>query len=650
MLFHLAISEYFIKVLHYISPDGIEASVLLMRSGCLAQVEVMPRGETGVSRKDETCELCEQLVKHLRDVLVTNTTEEEFKDVLKGICRQTKTFKKQCLSLVDEYYPMAYSFLLNELDPRAGPLWLELPARRGFPAKPISLPEVVHVYNSKPEQLLGDDEARSYGDDGLVAPGTGTDPEAELVHIPLVKASSSVHVIGIQQLPVERYMPQTLIGGNRELCELCQYFLHYVQEEITAPATEAEIKEVVDEACDHLPKVISQQCRSFVATYGDAFVALLAQEIDPSQICPQLGLCPTGQLFKTEKSGEPMCPLCLYAVEQIDKLIKEDKTEASIRAALDKVCTVLPDSMKQECVTMVEKYTEELVDMLIADLTPQEICVYLKVCKPQSLPTPPPQQQKDTEIMTNEIPQSWPVVAQDDELVQRVHTVPKVKDSDPKCIICEFVMSQLDDMLKNNATEEEIKDAVHTVCNYLPTSVAKQCNDFVYEYADMVIQLLVQELEPKAVCQELSLCQPNAKPPAAPARASEAVCKLCIVVVEAMDKLLEDGNVEQDIDNLLEKVCTVIPSAEKQKCEEMIEQYGPAIAMLVAQLADSRDVCSELNLCGKTGVRHRLFGGSKCTWGPSYWCQSEFHAMACKATKHCQQKVWKAVKPAKRGN
>jgi hypothetical protein len=47
---------------------------------------------------------------------------------------------------------------------------------------------------------------------------------------------------------------------------------------------QAEIKEVVDEACDHLPNVIRQQCRSFVATYGDAFVALLAQEMDPSQV------------------------------------------------------------------------------------------------------------------------------------------------------------------------------------------------------------------------------------------------------------------------------------------------------------------------------------------------------------------------------
>lgn len=44
---------------------------------------------------DLPCELCEQLVQHLADVLVTNTTEQEFEQVLLGICGQTKSFKDE---------------------------------------------------------------------------------------------------------------------------------------------------------------------------------------------------------------------------------------------------------------------------------------------------------------------------------------------------------------------------------------------------------------------------------------------------------------------------------------------------------------------------------------------------------------------------
>ena len=36
-------------------------------------------------------------------------------------------------------------------------------------------------------------------------------------------------------------------------------------------------------------------------------------------------------------------------------------------------------------------------------------------------------------------------------------------------------------------------------------------------------------------------------------------------------------------------------------------------------------------------------GQSKCSWGPSYWCQSYKQAVECKALEHCRSKVW-AVK------
>lgn len=43
------------------------------------------------------CMLCKQLVKHLKDLLVANTTETEFKEVLKGLCKQTESFSTEVL-------------------------------------------------------------------------------------------------------------------------------------------------------------------------------------------------------------------------------------------------------------------------------------------------------------------------------------------------------------------------------------------------------------------------------------------------------------------------------------------------------------------------------------------------------------------------
>jgi hypothetical protein len=47
---------------------------------------------------------------------------------------------------------------------------------------------------------------------------------------------------------------------------------------------QAQIEKVVKEACDYLPTSVEGQCREFVDTYGNAVIALLAQEIDPSQV------------------------------------------------------------------------------------------------------------------------------------------------------------------------------------------------------------------------------------------------------------------------------------------------------------------------------------------------------------------------------
>lgn len=65
------------------------------------------------------CDLCKQLVGHLRDLLIANTTEDEFQTVLRGLCKQTKAFQNECMSIVDEYYPVIYKFLVDQLNSTA---------------------------------------------------------------------------------------------------------------------------------------------------------------------------------------------------------------------------------------------------------------------------------------------------------------------------------------------------------------------------------------------------------------------------------------------------------------------------------------------------------------------------------------------------
>jgi hypothetical protein len=56
--------------------------------------------------------------------------------------------------------------------------------------------------------------------------------------------------------------------------------------------------------------------------------------------------------------------------------------QEAIRKELDMLCSELPSSVAAECRNFVDTYEKLLVDMLVADFTPKEICTYLKLCDP----------------------------------------------------------------------------------------------------------------------------------------------------------------------------------------------------------------------------------------------------------------------------
>ena len=605
-------------------------------------VDVIPVGEVGlvpVIGDDMTCQFCERMVIHLRDILVANTTEAEFKEVMEGLCKQSKKFKDQCLSIVSEYYEMFYNFLVNNLNGKEICSFAGLCPGPGLEHAPVwpLIPAEINVE----EQLTGKDESESYRN--------------PVVRISVSSDSAKVNVEdpATMQLPLERMAPHMLInvGSNKEICEFCEYFLHFVQTELASERSVDKVKAVVEGACARLPATISDQCKDFVDAYGNAFVAILVQEIDPSVVCPGLGFCPSSEDSSILLVGgddnygdKPGCPLCLLAVEQLEVLVKDNKTEESVKDALESLCTHLPKALKGECVNFVDAYSQQLVDMLIADFTPQEVCVYIKLCNANSASS----NVVSGDILTNELPQY------ENEQLQNL------KNDDTVCVMCEFALARIDAMLKNNSTEEEIKTVVHNICNHLPKSVSPQCNKFVDQYADLVITLLAQEIDPKKVCAEMHLCNKSSAKPDRVALAlmqqltSKNVeeCAVCEGLVQGLDTLLADPGVEGKINDLLARACQFLPAKQYSRCRNLIKVYGPSIENIISEIPGGTHLlCGKIGLCVKSAPHSStsvdLLGGRKCSWGPGYWCKSKKHAEACGPGPllHCQERVWKAPSP-----
>ncbi|KAF5305454.1 hypothetical protein FQA39_LY01545 [Lamprigera yunnana] len=581
------ILTYFNEIYSHLTENLTPNEFCLMSGECSAMfhehvnVEVTPLSRTGIvpiGNEDLPCELCEQLVHHLRDILVANTTETEFHQVLIGICKQTKSFKDECINIVEQYYPMIYHFLVHELN---GTVLCSL---AGICPKPGLYDDKAHLIPLLPLETV------------------------ENMHKALQPAPLDPKLM---QLPIERVMPPSLtVIGNTELCTFCQYFLHFVQQVITEPATEEKIKQVVDEACKALPSSISPMCEDFVNTYGPAFIALFAQEIDPSTICPKLSLCPSNDMHKIEnvevfmnqnKRNKPNCPLCLFAITSLKELIDDKKTEESIKRGLQSLCSHFKGNLATECSEFVKTYSEQIIDLLIKDLSPQDVCAALKLCDIENQVTV--KIPYGGEIETNQI---------FDDTAEGKAIAPVETVNQDVCLICEFLMSELQNVLKNNATEEEIREQLHKICNAFSSKYLKDhCNSFIDQYEEMVIQLLINSLSPRDVCITLRLCtkvenealevhdlmrQPNESELDDDLSIKSPQCSLCKLVLRQLEKIL-DGKISEDaVINALEKVCNLFPS-EKERCDKFVEQYGKQIVEFIKFVSTPEEICSILTLC-----------------------------------------------------
>ncbi|XP_049291934.1 uncharacterized protein LOC125768384 [Anopheles funestus] len=610
-------------------------------------IEIRPMGGVGVlpvAGDDVPCKLCEQLVDHLRDVLIANTTELEFKQVLEGLCKQTKTFADECNNLVEQYYREIYETLVHNLNSNDACFMIGVcPKGDGVissgPIMPL-LPVAVAAQHeqrqtAKPYRrpLLGENE-------------------------PVLSAME----IQQAQLPIDRVMgaPSALkLVENGKFCTLCEYFMHFVQEALSEPANEDEIKEVVGTTCNRLPASIRGECHNFVDVYGDAVIALLIQSMDPRQICPTMKMCPSanedveifapGQVEVTIEAqagnDKPTCPLCLFAVSQLEESVKTDRSKDNIKSALSKLCTHLSPKLRLECNDFVDTYTAELVEMLASDFTPQEICVFLKLCvdqrpdlsllgmeldyekrtsglghRPSIVPAAVPAGPSG-DIETNEIP---------DITVNGQITVDHTPmNSTPECLVCEEMVKAVEKRVKNKKSKEQIKEALEHACDRLRQYRTK-CEKYIDQHSDQIVDLLMKQLSPKEICNTLGFCIPKefndeldvdealldyVVEPAVmePTKdmllsASDVAreveknqppqCAICEFVIVKIESELTNKKTRAEIENAVRTVCNKMPSTITKQCDKLIDQYGEFIIKFL-QTLPPQAICTQLELCEK---------------------------------------------------
>ncbi|XP_041866997.1 prosaposin isoform X2 [Melanotaenia boesemani] len=474
-------------------------------------------------------------------------------------------------------------------------------------------------------------------------------------------------------------------------CDLCKEVLMVVEQLLKDNATQAEVLQYLEKACQLIPdQGLTEECKEIVDSYYPILIGIITGELeDPSVVCGAMGICKSQQEFLAKVQAKEQLvsneipqidlshqvapfllnvPELLYPQENLKqnspkeetpqqenddvcqdciKFLTDAQAEAKANTSfidsliqnIEKQCDLLGPGLSDMCKQYVGQYGAVVVQQLMS-MQPKEICILAGFCSAMKKSVPMLNLQPAKTISAAKaIPAAklFPATSVDSapKAMMRVH------DS-PTCAICEFVMKQLETMIEDQTTEEEVIQAVEKVCTLLPSSLTAQCKDLIETYGQAIIELLVQQADPKTICTVLALCNDASRAYVAPLDQSRfkagGFCEVCKMAVNYMDGILEQNATEEEIKEVVKKVCSFLPDAYKTECDQLIAQYEPILVQLMLQMLDPDFVCTKLGACPEAA--RRLLGAEQCTWGPKFWCKNMETATRCNAVAHCKRHVW----------
>lgn len=465
---------------------------------------------------------------------------------------------------------------------------------------------------------------------------------------------------------------------------------------------------MLDKLCLLLPKSMQQQCTETVNKDFDLLVHLIIMGMSPEDICEQLGLCPSAKKagmplvasVPSKKPADEECDICKIVVQFVYNELKDNKTEEEVKQLLDKVCSLLPDSLKQTCTETVNNYYDQLVDLIVKGFTPEQVCQELGLCpsarrklgatRPTKVASDETcaycttvvqyvydalQDQKTEEMVKQALDEVCNLFHGDrrQECVNMVNTYFEIivslilQDFTPQqicqtiglcpsspatpggtieCSFCEYALHFIQEELVDNYTEAKVEAVLEKLCAKLSQSLAEECRAFVEEYGPAVMVLLAQEIDPSIVCVAIKACPKDGLKKQSDVKLKLNECASCTAAIGYVEQVLKDTKNDQEVAKQLANACEHVPKTLQSQCKAVIETYGPALLQTIAQFGSGQKACEKLDICSDDAVAYKhqpkkLIGSNPCTRGPAHWCQSKENAAACKALPYCVKKVWK---------
>lgn len=466
------------------------------------------------------------------------------------------------------------------------------------------------------------------------------------------------------------FISNELTGSDALVCNVCTDVVKQVKEQIEDPKFIDQVHHTVDTFCEYLTVIdADKECRAALESYIDRSLEFIRQT-KPKDLCRSLQFCSVKppvmfdsatesqnskklpsladfnnfgietsvqvgdkqvkSLVSSDISGtrSPNCVFCKMFVKEMFKFLKDNRTEESIRNALDNGCELIyrDKESRAHCEDLVKAYTKELLELLVDETNPEVICVLLDQCTYQTMPP-------TTTTMTTTKIVPAKSLARNEQRISMSQIIslldPSIQvDSMRSCIECKLFIKYLQETLEKPSSQEEVKNWLLTnLCDNIDEkSVSEKCEQFVNQESAVFFKAVIESLNPKKSCVMLGACSARIRSnylaklkmqlqmmdsndqstQAATTTSSSAVqpiyraglCDQCVEIVTKVDDYLSTHPIDHDIAVLKDKVCGTIQDDNlRGECVMIIQTFGQEIIQAISEMDNPRQLCQKIALC-----------------------------------------------------
>lgn len=147
---------------------------------------------------------------------------------------------------------------------------------------------------------------------------------------------------------------------------------------------------------------------------------------------------------------------------------------------LEEACSSLPEAkLRHKCAAAIEKNADFIVDLILKEVTPKEVCLALGFCF------------TNTDIV---------------EIVPLQEPTTSLASKKYVCRLCEIVVEKIEEQLNNKTVQQDVENCVKHICYTLPKNVQPECKKFIEAYANEIIRHFPNG-SPKEICHKTCACE-----------------------------------------------------------------------------------------------------------------------------------------------